>query len=153
LSEVTDSFKAYGVAGHRHLPETEQGLQAIAGAPVQLTFVPHLLPIVRGIHSTLYAELTTDVPLETIQQAFEERYAAEPFVDVMPAGSHPQTRSVKGANVCRIAVHKPQGRNTVVVLVVEDNLVKGASGQAVQCMNIMFGLPETAGLDIVALLP
>jgi N-acetyl-gamma-glutamyl-phosphate reductase len=150
---VTDSFKAYGVAGHRHLPETEQGLQAIAGAPVQLTFVPHLLPIVRGIHSTLYAELTADVSLETIQQAFEERYANEPFVDVLPPGSHPQTRSVKGANVARIAVHKPQGRNTVVVLVVEDNLVKGASGQAVQCMNIMFDLPETTGLDIVALLP
>jgi N-acetyl-gamma-glutamyl-phosphate reductase len=153
LSEVTDSFKAYGVAGHRHLPETEQGLQAIAGAPVQLTFVPHLLPIVRGIHSTLYAELTADVSLEAIQQAFEERYAKEPFVDVLPPGSHPQTRSVKGANVARIAVHKPQDRNTVVVLVVEDNLVKGASGQAVQCMNIMFGRPETEGLDIVALLP
>lgn len=153
LSEVADSFKAYGVAGHRHLPEIEQGLQDIAGGPVQLTFVPHLLPIVRGIHSTLYAELTTEVSIEAIQQAFEERYADEPFVDVLPPGSHPQTRSVKGANVARIAVHKPQGRNTVVVLVVEDNLVKGASGQAVQCMNIMFGLPETAGLDIVALLP
>jgi N-acetyl-gamma-glutamyl-phosphate reductase len=153
FAEVNDSFKAYGVAGHRHLPEIEQGLQDIAGAPVQLTFVPHLLPIVRGIHSTLYAELTADVSLEAIQQWFEQRYAAEPFVDVLPLDSHPQTRSVKGSNVCRIALHKPQGRNTVVVLVVEDNLVKGASGQAVQCMNIMFDLPETAGLDIVALLP
>lgn len=153
FAEVNDSFKAYGAAGHRHLPEIEQGLADIAGAPVQLTFTPHLLPIIRGIHSTLYAELTTDIPLVTLQQAFEERYANEPFVDVLPAGSHPQTRSVKGANVCRIAVHRPQGRDTVVVLAVIDNLVKGASGQAVQNMNIMFGLPETTGLDIVALLP
>jgi N-acetyl-gamma-glutamyl-phosphate reductase len=153
FAELNDSFKAYSVAGHRHLPEIEQGLVDIAGGPVQLTFTPHLLPIVRGIHSTLYAELKTDIPLATLQQAFEERYANEPFVDVLPTGSHPQTRSVKGANVCRIAVHRPQGRNTVVVLAVIDNLVKGASGQAVQCMNIMFGLPEEAGLDIVALLP
>jgi N-acetyl-gamma-glutamyl-phosphate reductase len=153
FAEVNDSFKAYGVAGHRHLPEIEQGLGDIAGGPVQLTFVPHLLPTVRGIHSTLYAELTGDVPLEKIQAAYEERYANEPFVDVLPLGSHPQTRSVKGANVCRLAIHRPQGRNTVVVLAVIDNLVKGASGQAVQCMNIMCGLPENQGLDIVALLP
>lgn len=153
FSELNDSFKAYGVAGHRHLPEIEQGLVDIAGQPVQLTFTPHLLPIVRGIHATLYSELTSDVPLEQLQQAFEERYANEPFVDVLPAGSHPQTRSVKGSNMCRLAVHRPQGRDTVVVLSVIDNLVKGASGQAVQNMNIMFGLPETMGLDIVALLP
>lgn len=153
FAETNDSFKAYGVAGHRHLPEIEQGLNTIAGKPVQLTFVPHLLPIVRGIHSTLYAELATDVALPALQQAFEERYANEPFVDVLPQGVLPQTRSVKGSNVCRIAVQRPQGRNTVVVLAVIDNLVKGASGQAVQCMNIMCGLPETQGLDIVALLP
>lgn len=153
FAEINDSFKAYGVSGHRHLPEIEQGLGDISGKPVQLTFVPHLLPIVRGIHSTLYAELTSDIPLEQLQQAFEERYANEPFVDVLPKGVLPQTRSVKGANMCRISVQRPQGRNTVVVLAVIDNLVKGASGQAVQCMNIMFGLPETQGLDIVALLP
>lgn len=153
FAEVNDSFKAYGVAGHRHLPEIEQGLNDIAGTSVQLTFVPHLIPIVRGIHSTLYAELLYDVPLEELQTAFEERYANEPFVDVLPLGSHPQTRSVKGSNMCRLALHRPQGRNTVVVLAVIDNLVKGASGQAVQCMNIMCGLPETQGLDIVALLP
>lgn len=153
FAEINDSFKAYGVSGHRHLPEIEQGLGDIAGKPVQLTFVPHLLPIVRGIHSTLYAELTSDIPLEQLQQAFEMRYANEPFVDVLPKGVLPQTRSVKGANICRISVQRPQGRHTVVVLAVIDNLVKGASGQAVQCMNIMFGLPETQGLDIVALLP
>lgn len=158
LSEVSDSFKAYGVPGHRHLPEIEQGLGDIlvgsgSSKSVALTFTPHLLPTIRGIHATLYSELTCDVSLAEIQQAFEERYAHEPFVDVLPAGSHPQTRSVKGANVCRLAVHKPQGRNTVVVLSVIDNLVKGASGQAIQCMNIMFGLEEKAGLNVVALLP
>jgi N-acetyl-gamma-glutamyl-phosphate reductase len=120
---------------------------------VQLTFVPHLLPIVRGIHSTLYAELSADIALEQLQEAFAARYANEPFVDVLPTGVQPQTRSVKGSNICRIGVQRPQGRNTVVVFTVIDNLVKGASGQAVQCMNIMCGLPETQGLDIVALLP
>lgn len=153
FAEINDSFKAYGVAGHRHLPEIEQGLGDIAGSAVHVTFVPHLIPIVRGIHSTLYSELIYDVPLEELQRAYEDRYANEPFVDVLPLGSHPQTRSVKGANVCRLALHRPQGRNTVVVLAAIDNLVKGASGQAVQCMNIMCGLPETQGLDIVALLP
>jgi N-acetyl-gamma-glutamyl-phosphate reductase len=126
----------------------------MAGEPVALTFVPHLLPIVRGIHATLYTELTDSaVALEEIQSLYEERYADEPFVDVMPAGSHPQTRSVKGANHCRIAIHRPQGRDTLVVLSVIDNLVKGASGQAIQNMNIMLGLDERAGLETVALMP
>ncbi len=151
LTEVSDSFKAYGVSGHRHLPEIEQGLKDIAGGQVNLTFVPHLLPMIRGIHSTLYATLNTkDVDL---QQLYEDCFKDEPFVDVMPAGSHPQTRSVKGSNVCRISVFCPQGGDKVVVLVVEDNLVKGASGQAIQNMNIMFGLPETSGLEAPALLP
>lgn len=151
LTEVSDSFKAYGVSGHRHLPEIEQGLVDIAGESVNLTFVPHLLPIIRGIHSTLYATLKDqDVDL---QQIFEDCFKDEPFVDVMPAGSHPQTRSVKGSNTCRISVFRPQGGDKVVVLVVEDNLVKGASGQAIQNMNIMFGLPETSGLEAPALLP
>lgn len=149
LSEASDSFKAYGVTGHRHLPEIEQGLAA-AGAPVSLTFVPHLLPIIRGIHSTLYARLTADVDLQAL---FEEFYQDEPFVDVLPAGTLPQTRSVRGSNVCRLAVNQPQDRDTVVVTSVIDNLVKGASGQAVQVMNILFGEPETAGLGAVALLP
>jgi N-acetyl-gamma-glutamyl-phosphate reductase len=153
-AEVSDSFKAYGVAGHRHLPEIEQGLVDIAGEQIALTFVPHLLPIIRGIHSTLYAELIdSSLKLEAIQDLFKQRYAHEPFVDVMPLGSTPETRFVKGANMCRLAIHRPQNRNTVVVLATIDNLVKGASGQAVQNMNIMFGLPETAGLDHVALIP
>lgn len=151
LSEVNDSFKAYAASGHRHLPEIQQGLADIAGEPVALTFVPHLLPINRGIHTTLYANLTnTEVDL---QQLFERCFADEPFVDVLPAGSHPETRSVRGANVARIAVHRPQGGNKVVVLVVEDNLTKGASGQAIQCMNIMLGLDECDGLSAPALLP
>lgn len=150
LAEAGDSFKAYGVAGHRHLPEIEQGLRDMSGGPVNLTFTPHLLPIIRGIHSTLYAQLTDDVDL---QELYESRYKDEPFVDVLPAGSHPETRSVRGTNVCRLAVHRPQGRNTVVVLAVEDNLVKGAAGQAVQNMNLMLGMPETEGLLHPALMP
>jgi N-acetyl-gamma-glutamyl-phosphate reductase len=151
FAEVNDSFKAYAAAGHRHLPEIEQGLSAIANTDVSLTFVPHLLPMTRGIHSTLYAELSAEIA--DIQALYEQRYADEPFVDVLPAGSHPETRSVKGSNVCRISIHQPQGRNTVVVLAVIDNLVKGASGQAVQAMNIMFGFDEKEGIDHLALMP
>ena len=151
LTEASDSFKAYGVAGHRHLPEIEQGLADIAGVPVSLTFVPHLLPIIRGIHSTLYATLTD--PEVDLQALYEQRYRDEPFVDVLPAGQYPETRTVRGANCVRIAVQRPQGRRKAVVMVVEDNLVKGASGQAVQNLNILFGLPETLGLDAPALLP
>jgi N-acetyl-gamma-glutamyl-phosphate reductase len=150
FSEAADNFKAYGVPGHRHLPEIQQGLQAIAGKPVGLTFVPHLTPMIRGIHATLYARLVTDVDVQAI---FEQRYAKERFVDVMPAGAHPDTRSVRGANLCRIAVHRPQGGDTVVVLSVIDNLVKCAAGQAVQNMNLMFGFAEDLGLEGLPLLP
>ena len=150
LAEAGDNFKAYGVSGHRHLPEISQGLKAMAKKEVGLTFTPHLLPMIRGIHATLYAKLTKPVDL---QKLFEERYANELFVDVLPKGSHPETRSVRGSNQCRIAVHQPQGGDTVVILSVIDNLVKGAAGQAVQNMNIMFGFNETTGLDIVPLLP
>lgn len=150
LCESSESFKAYAVAGHRHLPEISQGLTQMAGANVGLTFVPHLTPMIRGIHATLYATLKSDVDLQSL---YEQRYQDETFVDVMPAGSHPETRSVKGANQCRIAIHRPQGGDTVVVLSVIDNLVKGAAGQAVQNMNVMFALDESAGLDGIALLP
>lgn len=150
FAEASDNFKAYGVPGHRHLPEIRQGLSNIAAKPVGLTFVPHLTPMIRGIHATLYARLTTDTDLQAL---FEQRYANEPFVDVLPAGSHPETRSVRGSNLCRIAVHRPQGGDTVVVLSVTDNLVKGAAGQAVQNMNLMFGLPEVLAIDHAPLLP
>lgn len=150
LAEAADSFKAYGVAGHRHLPEISQGLTAMHGASVGLTFVPHLTPMIRGIHATLYARLKTETDLQTL---FEVRYANEPFVDVLPQGAHPETRSVRGANLCRIAVHRPQGGDTVVVLSVIDNLVKGAAGQAVQNMNLMFDFAEPTGLEQLPLSP
>ena len=150
LAEASDNFKAYGVAGHRHGPEITQGLTAMARRAVKLVFTPHLTPMIRGIHATLYARVTKASDLQAL---FEHRYANEPFVDVMPPGSHPETRSVRGSNICRIAVHQPQGGDTAVVLSVIDNLVKGASGQAVQNMNIMFGLDEGLGLQQVALLP
>ena len=151
LCEASESMMAYSVKGHRHLPEISQGLRRAANGPVGLTFVPHLAPMIRGIHATLYATVA-DRGVD-LQALFEQRYANEPFVDVMPAGSHPGTRSVRGANVCRIAVHRPQGGELVVVLSVIDNLVKGASGQAVQNMNILFGLDERLGLSHAALLP
>lgn len=150
FAEAADNFKAYGVAGHRHLPEIRQGLSRVAGKSVGLTFVPHLTPLIRGIHATLYANLTADVDLQAI---YEKRFAGEPFVDVMPPKSHPDTRSVRAANVCRMAVHRPQGGDTVVVLSVIDNLVKGAAGQAIQNMNIMFGVEETTGLWQLPVLP
>ena len=150
FSEASDNFKAYGVSGHRHLPEIRQGLTNFSGAPVGLTFVPHLTPLIRGIHATLYARVTREAD---VQKLFEDRYANEPFVDVMPAKSHPETRSVRAANLCRIAVHRPQGGDVLVVLSVIDNLVKGAAGQAVQNMNLMFGFPENQGLWQLPVLP
>jgi N-acetyl-gamma-glutamyl-phosphate reductase len=154
MSETGESFKAYAASGHRHLPEIVQGLKAAAGNSVNLTFVPHLIPMIRGIHATLYAELSHNkASLEEIQALYEQRYADEPFVDVLPLGSHPDTRNVKGSNRCQIALHQPQGRQTIVILSVIDNLVKGAAGQAVQNMNLMFGFPEDLGLKTLALYP
>ena len=154
FSEASDNFAAYNVMGHRHWPEIRQGLALIAKRDVGLVFTPHLTPLIRGIHATLYARITKEADF---QQIFEKRYAKEPFVDVMPAGSHPDTRSVRAANTCRLAVHRPPEQasrsDTLVVLSVIDNLVKGASGQAVQNMNLMFGLPETTGLEQVAVVP
>ena len=151
LCEASENFKAYAVSGHRHLPEIRQGLSRVAGRDVGLTFIPHLTPMSRGIHATLYARLTN--PDIDLQALFEAHFAAEPFVDVMPAGSHPETRSVRGSNCCRIAVHRPQRGDTAVILSVIDNLAKGAAGQAIQNMNIMFGFDETAGLDTPAIMP
>lgn len=150
FAEASDNFKAYAVAGHRHHPEIVQSLRQAGGRDVGLTFVPHLVPMIRGILATVYARVTRDADF---QQLFEKRYAGETFVDVLPPGSQPETRWVRGSNLCRIAVHRPMGGDTLVVLAVEDNLVKGAAGQAVQNMNLLFGLPEGRGLDQVALLP
>ncbi|MDY6815481.1 MAG: N-acetyl-gamma-glutamyl-phosphate reductase [Pseudomonadota bacterium] len=151
--EIGESFKAYGASGHRHLPEIRQGLTAAAGSQVGVTFVPHLIPMIRGIEATLYAELKDPAGFDSLQSLYEERYRDEPFVDVMPFGSHPETRSVRGANQCRMALHRQEDSNIVIVSSVIDNLVKGAAGQAVQNMNIMFGFRETMGLEAPALLP
>lgn len=150
FSESSDSFKAYGVPGHRHLPEICQGLSIAAGKSVGLTFVPHLTPMIRGIHATLYARVNKEADFQAL---YEARYKGEPFVDVLPFASHPDTRSVRAANICRIALHRPQAGDTLVILSVIDNLVKGAAGQAVQNMNIMFGLDECAGLTQIPVLP
>jgi len=149
FSEAAENFKAYGAAGHRHEPEILQVLAEAAGREPGLIFVPHLVPMIRGLHATLYFRIRGS----SVDPAnlFVDRYAHEPFVDVMDSGGHPETRSVKGANTCRIAVHRRGAR--VVVLSVIDNLVKGAAGQAVQNMNLMFGLDEAAGLDHLALIP
>jgi N-acetyl-gamma-glutamyl-phosphate reductase len=148
MAEVGESFKAYSVSGHRHLPEITQNLQSFAGLEINLTFVPHLVPMIRGIEATLYARLTDD-SLD-LASLYQSRYADEPFVDVMTSGS-PDTRSVRGSNQCRIAIAR-QG-DVVIVQAVIDNLVKGAAGQALQNMNLMFGLDETLGLNALALLP
>ncbi len=151
LCEASESFKAYAVPGHRHLPEIVQGLGAACGKRIGLTFVPHLTPMIRGIHATLYAYMREHS--FNLQELYESHYREEPFVDVLPAGSHPETRSVRGTNICRIAVHRPRGGATIVVLSVIDNLAKGAAAQAVQNMNIMLGLEEETGLQHVALVP
>ena len=155
LCEATESIKAYGLAGHRHHPEISQGLQLASETDVRLTFVPHLTPMVRCILATLYAPVKTgtSVTSERLQTIFEDRYANEPFVDVLEPGDSPATRSVKGSNKCAISVTYSAETETVIVLAAEDNLVKGASGQAVQNLNIMFGMEETAGLEGIALLP
>jgi N-acetyl-gamma-glutamyl-phosphate reductase len=151
FAEASDNFAAYAVAGHRHLPEIVQGLNRASREPVRLTFTPHLTPIIRGILATLYAPLkNTDIDLQAL---YEKRYAGEPFIDVMPAGSLPDTRSVRASNMLRIAVHRPPDSDLALVIAVEDNLVKGAAGQAIQNMNLMFGLPETAGLMAPPVLP
>ncbi|HUV21340.1 MAG TPA: N-acetyl-gamma-glutamyl-phosphate reductase [Gammaproteobacteria bacterium] len=148
--EVTESVKAYAVQGHRHLPEIREVLQTL-DADADLVFTPHLMPMIRGIHATVYADACTAA--DRAQSLFEDYYRDEPFVDVMPAGSHPETRSVRGANICRLAVHYLASANKYVVLSVEDNLVKGAAGQAIQNMNLMFGLDETAGLEAPGMTP
>jgi N-acetyl-gamma-glutamyl-phosphate reductase len=150
LTESSENMKAYAVTGHRHLPEITQGLNDISNDAVTLTFVPHLTPMIRGIHATLYGNLKRNFDLQAL---FEQRYANEPFVDILPPGSHPETRTVAGTNMCRIAVHQSEQSNTVIVLSVIDNLVKGASGQAIQNMNILFDLPEEMGLNLIAVIP
>lgn len=151
LCEVSESIKPYAVNGHRHLPEIKQTLGQISGHKVGLTFVPHLTPMIRGIEASLYAVLKSDQV--DLHDLYTQRYQNEPFVDVLPEGFMPETRSVKGSNMCRISVFRPQQGDTVVVSSVIDNLVKGAAGQAIHNMNIMFRLDEAMGISHVGLLP
>ena len=153
FAEAADNFKAYGVSGHRHGPEIEQELRRLSGDPaLRCVFTPHLAPMIRGMHSTLYARLSPQAQTLDLQALYADSYREEPCVDVLAAGSAPDTRSVRGANLLRVAVHRPLP-DTAMILVVQDNLTKGAAGQAVQNMNLMFGLPETTGLEAPALLP
>lgn len=152
FAEASDNLKAYGVAGHRHHPEISEQLATVSGQGFELLFVPHLVPMVRGMLSTIYVRILPSASKTDFQALFENFYQNEPFVDVMPAGSSPETRSVRGANMLRIGVHKPND-GQLIILAAQDNLVKGASGQAIQNMNIMFGLNEAAGLQNIALLP
>ncbi len=153
FGEASDNFKAYGVTGHRHNPEISEQISKISGQEYDVLFMPHLVPMIRGMLSTIYVDLSKDALDTNVQDLFERFYANEAFIDVMPQGSSPETRSVRGSNALRIAVHRPGNNTRLVILVAQDNLVKGASGQAVQNMNLMFGLPETAGLQSIALLP
>lgn len=148
--ETAESVRAYAVGKHRHQPEIREVLKTV-DADAELVFTPHLMPMIRGIHATVYADAVAQA--DRVQAVFEEFYRDEPFVDVMPAGSHPETRSVRGANLCRLAVHHLEEAGKFVVLSVEDNLVKGAAGQAIQNMNLMLGLDETAGLQAPGMMP
>lgn len=153
FSEASDNLKAYGVAGHRHHPEILAQLKKLSGQDeVNLIFVPHLIPMIRGMLSTLHVKLNAKGKQQALQQVYEQRYQASAFVDVMPAGALPETRSVRGSNVLRMALY-PQADDYVTIIVVQDNLVKGASGQAVQNMNLMFNLVPDAGLQVLPLLP
>jgi N-acetyl-gamma-glutamyl-phosphate reductase len=153
FSESSDNLKAYGVAGHRHHPEILAQLKKLSGSDaVNLIFVPHLIPMIRGMLTTLHVKLNAQGKQQGLQQVYEQRYQGATFVDVMPAGSLPETRSVRGANVLRMALY-PQAGDYVTIVVVQDNLVKGASGQAVQNMNLMFNLAPDAGLQVLPLLP
>lgn len=144
---------AYGVGSHRHMPEMEQELARRAGRPVQISFTPHLIPMNRGELITIYVKLAEGVGVGDLREGLRRRYEGEPFVRVLPEGGSPATRHVRGSNLCIMGVFPDRRPGHAIVISVLDNLVKGASGQAVQNMNVMFGLPETAGLEQVALFP
>ena len=151
LCEITESFKPYAVSGHRHFPEIKQELELMAGKPIGLTFVPHLLPMIRGIEATIYVDLVD--PTVDIWPYFENAYKNEEFVKILPEGTYPETRSVKSSNYCQISIQYIEHSNKLVIMSVIDNLVKGAAGQAIQNMNLMFGLKEQEGLTQIGLLP
>jgi N-acetyl-gamma-glutamyl-phosphate reductase len=153
FAEVTEGIHAYGVANHRHAPEIEQGLTEAAGQPILVNFTPHLMPMSRGILATIYVKLANGATASDLRATLAKRYAAEPFVKVLPEGAVPATRHVRGTNYCHIGVFADRLPGRAIVLSVLDNLVKGASGQAVQNFNVVFGLPETTSLEQEALFP
>lgn len=154
-AETTDNFKAYSVEGHRHLPEIEQGVEQLLDSRFthRIRFLPHLVPMIRGMLTSIHMELTETGKMLDWQQIFESCYDSENFIDVMPIGMYPDTRSVRASNRLRIAVHQDNARSELTVIVVQDNLVKGAAGQAVQNLNVMFGLDETLGLNFAPIVP
>lgn len=151
--EVTDGFKAYKVAEHRHTPEIEQELGSLCGQEVVVSFTPHLVPMSRGILSTIYADLAEGVTTAQIAEAYKEHYAAEPFVRLCPAGTYPATQHIRGANFCDIGFKVDVRTGRVIILSAIDNLVKGAAGQAVQNLNLICGFSESEGLMIAPLFP
>lgn len=153
FAESSDNMKAYGVSGHRHHPEILAQLTHLSGANIDFIFVPHLIPMIRGMLSTIYVKLTDVGQATDLQALYEKRYLNEQFVDVLAAGNMPETRSVRGSNQLRIALQKQADTGYLTVIAVQDNLVKGAAGQAIQNMNIMFGLDEYCGLQVLPLLP
>lgn len=154
-AETTDNFKAYGVTGHRHLPEIEQGLEQLLASQFahRVRFLPHLVPMIRGMFSSIHLELTEAGMAIDWQQEFASSYADEAFIDVLPSGIYPDTRSVRASNRLRIAVYQDNTRHELTILVVQDNLVKGAAGQAVQNLNVMFGFEESLGLNAAPIVP
>ncbi len=152
-AEVTEGIHAYGIANHRHAPEIEQGLSAAAGRPITVNFTPHLMPMSRGILSTIYVKLANGGGADALRAALARRYRDEPFVGVLPEGEAPATRHVRGANHCLIGVFDDRMKGRAIVLSAIDNLVKGASGQAIQNMNVMAGFAETAALEQQPLFP
>jgi N-acetyl-gamma-glutamyl-phosphate reductase len=151
--EVNEGFKAYGVGKHRHTPEIEQTLSALAGTPVVVSFTPHLLPVNRGILSTCYATLTAPTTTEDLLGLFDGFYQNEPFVRVHPAGSLPNVAYVRGSNYCDVGLVCDPRTNRVIVISAIDNLVKGAAGQAIQNMNLLLCLDERTGLGVIPLFP
>jgi N-acetyl-gamma-glutamyl-phosphate reductase len=153
FAEVAEGVHAYGIANHRHAPEIEQGLSQAAGSQVTVNFTPHLMPMSRGILSTIYVKLANGATADTLRNTLAECYAGEPFLRVLPAGQAPATRHVRGSNHCLIGVFADRVPGRAILVSAIDNLVKGASGQAVQNMNLMAGWPETTALDQQPLFP
>jgi len=152
-TEVAEGIHPYGIAGHRHAPEIEQGLSDAAGRKVEVSFTPHLMPMNRGMLSTIHVRPAAGADAGALRSALAEIYREEPFVRVLPEGTVPATRNVRGSNQCLIGVFPDRVPGRAILVSAIDNLVKGASGQALQNMNLMFGLPETQGLDLQPMFP